>query len=85
MPRFSLNQTILFQSAGSTSRPSWTSGLLPSRVAHVCVWELSESDPCSIEVWSETNVVDCSLAWSELRLGFAHVFRKFDLDPKGQL
>jgi len=26
-----------------------------------------------------------NLAWAELRLGFGHVFRKFDLEPKGKL
>jgi len=35
---------------------------------------------------SEANVVTFrSLAWAELRLGFGHVFRKFDLEPKGKL
>jgi hypothetical protein len=59
---------------------------LPSRVVRACVWESSESDPGQLQTLSETNTVNhCSLAWAELRLGFGHVFRKFDLEPEGQL
>ncbi len=37
MPKFSLSPRALFRSAGSTSLPIWTSGLLPSRVVRACV------------------------------------------------
>lgn len=43
-PRFSLSQKLFSLNAG-WSLPSWTIGLLHSRVAHACVWESSQSEP----------------------------------------
>lgn len=86
MQTYSRNQTSSFLSAG-LRHPSWTTGWSLSRVARECAWVSSKFDPnrdfSTIPVG--LKLMGSSLAWAELRLTFAHVFRKFDMTVPKQL
>lgn len=86
MQTYSPNQTSSFLNAGSR-HPSWITGWLLSRVVRECAWVSSKFDPNRkfVIMIVGPKLICSSLAWAELRLAFAHVFRKFVMTVPKQL